>query len=150
MDSRTWADLKAGTVFRAMFWPSPTCMHVFLWDDNIAPVNTRKTRISSEQYCRLVEYIQGSFRRDEGGRFMCVKGRGYGPNDAFYEAARLLPRPQHLQLLGRPGAEDRRGSDRLVHPAPEDGVPLHARRSVSAVVPHFGLIYGPGDRDRDG
>ena len=86
MDTRTWADLKAGTVFRAMFWPSPTCMHVFLWDDNIAHVNARKTRISSEQYRRLVEYIQGSFRRDEGGRFMCVKGRGYGPNDAFYEA----------------------------------------------------------------
>ncbi len=86
MDTRTWANLKAGAVFRAMFWPSPTCMHVFLWDDNIAFPNSRKTKISHEQYRRLVEYIQGTFRRDESGRFMCVKGRGYATNDAFYEA----------------------------------------------------------------
>lgn len=86
MDTPTWADLKAGTVARALFWPSPTCMHVFMWDEGTLPADARKTRISPEQYRRLVEYIRGTFRRDEGDRFICVKGRGYGPNDAFYEA----------------------------------------------------------------
>jgi uncharacterized protein (TIGR02117 family) len=86
IETPTWGDLKAGTVFRALFWPSATCMHVFLWDAGTLPANARKTKISHEQYRRLVEYVRASFRRDEGGRFLCIKGRGYGPNDAFYEA----------------------------------------------------------------
>ena len=86
MDTRTWGDLKAGTVFRSLFWPSPTCMHVYLWNDDIVPANTRKATISRDQYRDLVEYIRGTFRRDASGHFVCVKGRGYEPNDAFYEA----------------------------------------------------------------
>lgn len=86
INTPTWADLKAKTALRAVFWPSETCMHVFLWDEGTAPAGARKTRISAEQYRRLVEYIRGSFRRDEGGRFLCVTGLGRRPNDAFYDA----------------------------------------------------------------
>lgn len=86
IDTPTWADLKAGTVFRALFWPSATCMHVNLWDDRVSPAGARKTRISHEQYRHLVDHVLGSFGRDQGGRFLLIKGGGYGGNDAFYHA----------------------------------------------------------------
>ncbi|HEX4610830.1 MAG TPA: TIGR02117 family protein [Urbifossiella sp.] len=86
VDTRTWDDLKAGTVFRAVFWPSATCLHVEMWDDAAGPAGARKTRISHEQYRRLVEYVLGSFRRDESGRFLRIEPGAYGTNDAFYHA----------------------------------------------------------------
>jgi uncharacterized protein (TIGR02117 family) len=86
VQTRTWADVKAGTVFRTVFWPAATCMHVNMWDDNAIPAGTRKTRVSREQYRRLVEQILGSFRRGEGGRFLLIEGGAYGTNDAFYDA----------------------------------------------------------------
>jgi uncharacterized protein (TIGR02117 family) len=85
IDTPTWADVKAGTVFRAAIWPSPTCMHVNMWNDKAIPAGAR-TRISHEQYRHLAEYVLGSFRRDAGGRFLLIEDRGYGTNDAFYEA----------------------------------------------------------------
>jgi uncharacterized protein (TIGR02117 family) len=86
VDTPSWADLKAGTVFRALFWPSATCLHVNMWDTEDVPAGARKTRISHEQYRRLVEHVLGSFRRDEGGRFLLIEGARYGTNDAFYHA----------------------------------------------------------------
>jgi uncharacterized protein (TIGR02117 family) len=86
VDTPTWADLKAGTVFRALFWPSETCMHVNMWDDTVIPGGATKTRISHEQYRHLVEHVLGSFRRDEGGRFLLIEGKAFGPNDAFFYA----------------------------------------------------------------
>jgi uncharacterized protein (TIGR02117 family) len=86
VETRTWADVKAGTVFRTVFWPSATCMHVNMWDDNAIPAAARKTRVSREQYRRLVEHVLASFRRDEGGRFLHIGGAAYGSDDAFYDA----------------------------------------------------------------
>ena len=86
VDTPTWADLKAGTVFRALFWPSATCMHVEMIDDHAIPAEARKTRISHEQYRRLVEHVLGSFRRDEDGGFLLIEGGAYGANDAFLHA----------------------------------------------------------------
>jgi uncharacterized protein (TIGR02117 family) len=86
VDTRTKADLKAGTLFRAVFWPSATCMHVLMWDDTAIPAGASKTRISHEQYRRLVEYVLGSFRRDDRGRFLRIDPGAYGSNDAFYHA----------------------------------------------------------------
>jgi uncharacterized protein (TIGR02117 family) len=86
VDTPTWADLKAETVFRALFWPSATCLHVNLWGEKSIPAEARKTRLSHEQYRRLVDYVLESFQRDADGRFLLIKGAAYGPNDAFYEA----------------------------------------------------------------
>jgi uncharacterized protein (TIGR02117 family) len=85
LDTPTWADVKAGTLFRAVFWPSPSCMHVNMWNNKSIPAGA-KTRISHEQYRRLVEHVLGSFRRDEDGRFLLIEGGAYGTNDAFYQA----------------------------------------------------------------
>lgn len=86
VDTRTYDDLKAGTVVRAVFWPSATCMHVELWDDLDTRPGARTVRLSHEQYRRLVDHVLGTFRRDEGGRFLPIKGGAYGGNDAFYHA----------------------------------------------------------------
>ena len=86
VDTPSWNDVKAETVFRAIFWPTATCMHVNLWDARDIPAGARKTRISHEQYRHLVEFVLGSFRRDEGGRCLLIEGGAYGSNDAFYHA----------------------------------------------------------------
>jgi uncharacterized protein (TIGR02117 family) len=86
VDTRSYADVKVGTVFRAMFWPSATCMHVEMWDDTVTRDGARTVKISHEQYRRLVEHVLGTFRRDEGGRFEPIKGGAYHDSDAFYHA----------------------------------------------------------------
>lgn len=86
VDTPTYGDLKAGTVFRALFWPSPTCMHVIMRDEQDVPATVRKTKISHEQYRRLVEHVLATFRRDEAGRFSLIEGGAYGGRDAFYHA----------------------------------------------------------------
>lgn len=86
VDTRTYDDLKAGTVFRAMFWPSATCLHVEMWDAAVNPAGARTVKVSHEQYRRLVEHVLGTFRRDEDGRCLPIAGGAYGANDAFYHA----------------------------------------------------------------
>ena len=86
VDTRSYGDLTGGTVLRAVFWPSPTCMHVEMWDDLDTRPGARTVRISREQYRRLVEHVLGTFRRDEAGRFLPIKGGAYRANDAFYHA----------------------------------------------------------------
>ncbi len=86
IETPSWADLKAGTVLRALFWPSATCMHVIMWDDDAIAASAKRTKISNEQYRHLVDYIMDSFRRDDSGRFLHVAGVAYSSNDAFYEA----------------------------------------------------------------
>lgn len=86
VDTPTWADVKVGTVFRALFWPSASCMHVSMCNEEGIPAGAGKTTISPEQYRRLVDHVLGSFRRDPDGRFLLIAGGAYGSNDAFYHA----------------------------------------------------------------
>ena len=86
VDTRTYADLRAGTVARAVFWPSATCLHVEMWDDAADPAGARTVRVSHDQYRRLVEHVLGTFRRGAGGRFVPIEGGAYGATDAFYHA----------------------------------------------------------------
>lgn len=87
VDTRSWDDVRPGTVFRALFWPfGATCVHVNLCDTKSLPPTSRRTTISREQYRRLIEYVLKTFRRDEGGRFQLIENGAYGPTDAFYHA----------------------------------------------------------------
>ena len=115
-------------MFRALFWPSPTCMHVSLWKDQAIPAGARKTTISHEQYRRLVEYILGSFRRDADGRCLLIEGGAYGGNDAFYHAHGSYHALNTCNCWVGRRAEGRRRADGMVHPAAENGIPLHAHR----------------------
>ena len=86
LDTPTWSDLKASTAIKALFMPSPTAMHVTLYD--FTPSINERTReiwISNEQYQELVSYIKSSFEKDPN--YLKIDTEGYpGHNDAFYEA----------------------------------------------------------------
>ena len=84
VETRTWDDVNPGIVFRALFWPSATCTHVNMCFG--IPADARRTRISHEQYRRLVDYILVDIRRDDAGRLLFVKDGAYGAYDAFYDA----------------------------------------------------------------
>jgi uncharacterized protein (TIGR02117 family) len=86
VDAPTWDDVTAGILCRAVFWPSATCMHVDMWNDWSIPEEAGKTRISHEQYRRLVEHVLASFRRDEDGRFLLIKKGAFSTHDTFYHA----------------------------------------------------------------
>jgi hypothetical protein len=70
LNTPTWGDLSFRT---AVDRPRPEA-----WQ--------RPIRIAPDQYRRLAGFIQRRFRLDRGGRPIPVLGRGYGPNDMFYEA----------------------------------------------------------------
>jgi uncharacterized protein (TIGR02117 family) len=86
VDTPTWGDVTAGVLFRALCWPSATCMHVSMLDVKDIPTGARKTTISREQYRRLVEHVLGNFRKGADGRFLRIEGGAYDTNDAFYHA----------------------------------------------------------------
>ncbi|WP_437186027.1 TIGR02117 family protein [Planctomicrobium sp. SH668] len=81
----TWNDLKFSTAFNALCLPSHTCLHVAF---TFPQVESRavSVKISADQYSELVEFIRGSFQRDEQGRVIQIPGYSYGQTDAFFEA----------------------------------------------------------------
>lgn len=85
LDTPTWADLKASTASKALLLPSETCMHVSMTS---APLieDAQSTKISAQQYERLVSFILASFQRDPQQRNIQIPEFAYGTNDAFFEA----------------------------------------------------------------
>jgi uncharacterized protein (TIGR02117 family) len=86
LNTPTWDDLSLRTAALALFGSGPTLLHVEHVHAPRPEPRQRPIRITPEQYGRLAGYIQRRFRLDPGGRPMPVLGRGYGPNDMFYEA----------------------------------------------------------------
>jgi uncharacterized protein (TIGR02117 family) len=82
----TWADLKASTAVKAMFWMSTSAMHV-TWRKNL-PLNnprSRRYKISPEAYRSLCEYMRASFDLNNQ-QPIYIPAPTYGNHDAFYEA----------------------------------------------------------------
>jgi uncharacterized protein (TIGR02117 family) len=86
LNTPTWDDLSFRTAGLALIGSGSTLLHVEHVDRPRADEWQRPIRIAPEQYRRLATYIQRRFRLDPGGRPIPVLGRGYGPNDMFYEA----------------------------------------------------------------
>jgi uncharacterized protein (TIGR02117 family) len=88
LNTPTWADLKFSTAVNALFLGGSTAMHVSY--ENKAPVldqYCRSIKISSEQYRKLVSYIEASFMTAEDGNYKLIKGHHYSnENDNFYDA----------------------------------------------------------------
>ncbi len=86
VDTPTWADLKISTAANALLIPSATVMHVSLtYRPGIEP-DTKSVRISAEQYLRMVQQIQASFKRDSRGKILPIANASYQENDAFFVA----------------------------------------------------------------
>jgi uncharacterized protein (TIGR02117 family) len=72
LQTPTWNDLKMSTAANALFWPSPTCLHVTMKSSVTTNQNTRSVRISRQQYAELVDFVIHSFRTDSNGRHMRI------------------------------------------------------------------------------
>jgi uncharacterized protein (TIGR02117 family) len=86
IQTRTWADLRAGTAASALLGLGPAAMYV----DYIArPQDYRAQRIdvSATEYGRLVAGLRAGFARDAAGRPIRIDDPGYFDSDAFYEGA---------------------------------------------------------------
>jgi uncharacterized protein (TIGR02117 family) len=82
--TRTWRDLRVGTVIVALFGLGTGAMHV---EYLARPQDYRVQRIdlSPHQYRALVAALRAGFRRDASGRPRRVDAPGYFATDAFFE-----------------------------------------------------------------
>jgi uncharacterized protein (TIGR02117 family) len=86
METPEWSDLTLEVALSAMFWPSPSAMHVEYIRRPLTPnKHQRPIRITPEQYQKLVTYIYSSFQSRDGN-FLLIPGKGYSATDNFYEA----------------------------------------------------------------
>lgn len=88
LETPTWADLKASTALKAMFWYSPTAMHVTVHPVNkIRSARHRSIRISEKAYIELCTYIQSAFKLNGNNTPQLIEGAGYdNSDDLFFEA----------------------------------------------------------------
>ena len=85
VNTPTWSDLRPGTAIVALSGAGSGAMHVEYIETPTA-YKSRRIRISSAEYERLVAYIRASFVRDRDGRVRQIDAPGYFETDAFYEA----------------------------------------------------------------
>jgi len=88
LDTPTWAELKASTAFRAMFWLGESAMHVTFHHRPVESSSCVRLYLSPAQYSQLINFIRNSFDYDAQGKVLHIRGHSYGQYDAFYEAKR--------------------------------------------------------------
>lgn len=87
LETPTWADLKASTAFKAAFWLSSSAVHTTYYKTPKEGKRCVKLEISTEQYQRLIAFIEKSMPLNNAGIPIVIgKGKAYGDHDAFYEA----------------------------------------------------------------
>ncbi len=85
----SWDDLKISTALYAMFWPSPTAMHVsYRYDTPVPGEKVKKVLISREQLQSMAMFIDESFQTDNSGHYISipVENDYYPMVDEFFEA----------------------------------------------------------------
>lgn len=86
VDTPEWKDLKFSTAFRAMFLNTQTLMHLTLIDKPSCGEKCKSIMIDDKQYQILIEAVQKRFVKDDKGMPILLPGKGYTPDDNFYEA----------------------------------------------------------------
>ena len=86
LETPTWADLKTSTALKAASGLSSTAMHVTFYKDLKESNSCKKLQISSENYNKLIAYLNKSFQT-QSGKFLKIETDAvYGKTDVFYEA----------------------------------------------------------------
>lgn len=85
IDTPTWAELKFTTAFKAMFYMSTSAMHVTFYRNMEVSDRCRKVRIGTDNYKKLIKYIELSFDKNKAGDYIQIN-HSYGENDLFFEA----------------------------------------------------------------
>lgn len=86
LNTPSWAELSLSTAINASLGLGSTLLHVDHIQDPRKNQWRRALTLTPDEYRRLTRYVRERFRLDEAGRTIPVPGRGYGDNDAFYEA----------------------------------------------------------------
>jgi uncharacterized protein (TIGR02117 family) len=84
LNTPTWADLDAGTAWRALTAQGPSAMHVE-YVRRPQDYDTRLLWLSADEYLQLVAYVRAGFERDPAGAPIRIDHPGYFATDAFYE-----------------------------------------------------------------
>ena len=86
LETPEWSDLKASTAFKAAFGLGGSAMHVrYLYPPSKLSDKKIALTISSDQYKKLITYIEQSFSLSNGS-VTKINHPGYGNSDLFYEA----------------------------------------------------------------
>ena len=86
LETPTWEDLKATTALKAASGLSATAMHVTFYKDLKESNSCKKLQISSDNYKKLILFINESFQT-KSGEFLKIETEAvYGKHDVFYEA----------------------------------------------------------------
>jgi uncharacterized protein (TIGR02117 family) len=69
MNTPTWAELKFGTAFNALFVPTDAVMQIYCFEyEPVISKNTKRIYLTNEQYDKIIDYIYQSFDIEEEGR----------------------------------------------------------------------------------
>jgi uncharacterized protein (TIGR02117 family) len=86
LETPTWADLKVSTALKATTGISTSAMHVTFYKNMKENASCKKIQISSENYNKLIAYLNKSFQT-QSGKFLKIETDAvYGKTDVFYEA----------------------------------------------------------------
>ena len=86
LETPTWADLKVSTALKASTGISTSAMHVTFYKNMKENASCKKIQISSENYNKLIAYLNKSFQT-QSGKFLKIETDAvYGKTDVFYEA----------------------------------------------------------------
>ena len=86
LETPTWADLKTSTALKAASGLSATAMHVTFYKDLKESNSCKKLQISSDNYKKLILFINESFQTKSGEFLKIETDAVYGKHDVFYEA----------------------------------------------------------------
>ena len=86
LETPTWADLKASTALKAATGLSSSALHVTFYKNMKEGVDCKKITIDSNEYKKLIVFINDSFQLNNGNITKIDTKAVYGNNDAFYEA----------------------------------------------------------------
>ena len=86
LETPTWADLKTSTALKAASGLSSTAMHVTFYKDLKESNSCKKLQISSDNYKKLILFINESFQTKSGEFLKIETDAVYGKHDVFYEA----------------------------------------------------------------
>lgn len=86
LNTPQWSDLKLSTACNAAFYLGTSAMHATFFKEVDENKNCIKINISSENYKKLVAYIEDSFQHDAAGNPILINAPTYGDHDSFYEA----------------------------------------------------------------
>lgn len=87
MNTPTWADLTLKTALKAIFFLGNGAMHInYIQNKPGESELCKRLLISKMEYMTLINYINGTFKKDNSGKFIPIKHPGYSQYDCFYEA----------------------------------------------------------------